>query len=66
MKSTVVDESLSSTQQLFCSREDQLATINPTEWEIYTNYQCIPPGVYDEVKMHIQEVLDVGTIWPFQ
>ena len=34
MKSTVVDESLSSTQLQFCSRENQLATINPTEWEI--------------------------------
>ena len=25
-------------------------------------YQCIPPGMYDEVKMHIQEMLDVGAI----
>ena len=31
MKSTVVDESLSSTQLQFCSRENQLATINSTE-----------------------------------
>ena len=33
MKSTVVDESLSSTQLQFCSRENHCATINPTEWE---------------------------------
>ena len=25
-------------------------------------YMCIPPGMYDEVKVHIQEMLDVGTI----
>ena len=31
MKSTVVDESLSSIQLQFCVRENQLATINPTE-----------------------------------
>ena len=33
MKSTVVDESLSSTNLQFCSRENQLATIIPTELE---------------------------------
>ena len=27
-------------------------------------YRCIPPGMYDEVKAHIQEMLDVGTIRP--
>ena len=27
-------------------------------------YRCIPPGIYDEVKVHIQEMLDVGTIRP--
>ena len=37
MKSSVVDESLSSTQLQLCSRENQLATINLTEWEIYIN-----------------------------
>ena len=30
-----------------------------SEW-----YRCIPPGMYDEVKAHIQEMLDVGTIRP--
>ena len=25
-------------------------------------YQCIPPRMYDKVKMHIQEMLDVGAI----
>ena len=25
-------------------------------------YQCIPPGIYDEVKTYIQEMLDVGAI----
>ena len=25
-------------------------------------YRCIPPGMYEEVKAHIQEMLDVGTI----
>ena len=28
------------------------------------SYWCIPPGMYDEVKTHIQEMLDVGAIWP--
>ena len=27
-------------------------------------YRCIPPGMYDEVKVHIQEMLDVGAIRP--
>ena len=26
-------------------------------------YRYIPPGMYDEVKVHIQEMLDVGDIW---
>ena len=25
-------------------------------------YRCIPPGLYDEVKVCIQEMLDVGAI----
>ena len=25
-------------------------------------YQCIPPGMYNEVKAHIQEMLNVGAI----
>ena len=27
-------------------------------------YRCIPPGMYDEFKVHIQEMLDVGAIRP--
>ena len=27
-------------------------------------YRHIPPGMYDEVKVHIQEMLDVGAIRP--
>ena len=27
-------------------------------------YRCIPPGMYDEVKVHIQEMLDAGAISP--
>ena len=27
-------------------------------------YRCIPPGTYEEVKVHIQEMLDVGAIRP--
>ena len=27
-------------------------------------YRCISPGMYDEVKTHIQEMLDMGTIRP--
>ena len=27
-------------------------------------HRCIPPGMYDEVKVHIQEMLDVGAIRP--
>ena len=28
-------------------------------------YRCILPGMYEEVKTHIQEMLDVGVIQPF-
>ena len=28
-------------------------------------YRCIPHGMYEEVKAHIQEMLDVGAIRPF-
>ena len=28
-------------------------------------YRCIPPGMYNEVKTHIQEMLDVGAIHPW-
>ena len=27
-------------------------------------YRCIPPGMYEEVKAHIQEMLEVGAIRP--
>ena len=27
-------------------------------------YRCMPTGMYDEVKAHIQEMLDVGAIRP--
>ena len=27
-------------------------------------YRCIPPGMYEEVKVNIQEMLDVGAIRP--
>ena len=27
-------------------------------------YRCIPPGMNDKVKTHIQEMLDVGAISP--
>ena len=27
-------------------------------------YRCIPPRMYDEVNVHIQEMLDVGVIRP--
>ena len=27
-------------------------------------YRCIPPRMYEEVKVHIQEMLDVGVIRP--
>ena len=25
-------------------------------------YQCIPPHMYDDMRAHIQEMLDIGTI----
>ena len=28
------------------------------------HYRCIPPGMYEEVKAHIQEMLDIGAIHP--
>ena len=27
-------------------------------------YRCIPPGMYEEVKTHIQEMFDIGAIIP--
>ena len=27
-------------------------------------YRCIAPGMYEEVKVHIQEMVDVGAIRP--
>ena len=27
------------------------------------HYRCIPPHVYDDVRAHIQEMLDTGAIW---
>ena len=27
-------------------------------------YKCIPPGIYEEVKAHIQEMLNIGAIHP--
>ena len=27
-------------------------------------YRCIPPEIYDEVKLYIQEMLDVGPLDP--
>ena len=35
---------------------------NPTPFK--ECYRCILPGMYDKVKMHIQEMLDVGAIQP--
>ena len=29
-------------------------------------YRCIPPEMYEEVKVHIQEILDIGVIRPSQ
>ena len=33
-------------------------------FHLKSGYGCIPPGMYDEVKSHIQELLDVGAIRP--
>ena len=55
MKSTAVDESLSSTQLQFCSRENQLATINPTEWETCINIIVI----FIDVKMTCTHALNL-------
>ena len=33
---------------------------NPTPFK--EHYRCIPPGMYEGVKTHIQEILDVGAI----
>ena len=35
---------------------------NPTPFK--ECYRHIPPGMYEEVKTHIQEMLDVGAIQP--
>ena len=35
---------------------------DPTPFKEY--YRCIPPGMYDEVKAHRQEMLDIGAIHP--
>ena len=39
-----------------------IKVIDPTPFK--ECYWCIPPGMYDEVKSHTNEMLDVGTIWP--
>ena len=37
--------------------------IQLTDWTPFKeHYRFIPPGMYDEVKTHIQEMLDVGVI----
>ena len=28
------------------------------------NYQQIPPGMYEEVREHLKEMLEIGAIWP--
>ena len=35
---------------------------DPVPFKVW--YRCIPPGMYDEVKVHIQEMLDAGAIRP--
>ena len=37
--------------------------IQLTDWTPFKeHYQCIPPHMYDDVRVHIQEMLDIGTI----
>ena len=37
--------------------------IEVTDWMPFKeHYQCIPPHMYDDVKVHLQETLDIGAI----
>ena len=37
--------------------------IELTDWTPFKeHYQCIPPPMYDDMRAHIQEMLDIGTI----
>ena len=38
--------------------------IEVTDWMPFKeHYQCIPPHMYDDMRAHIQETLDIGAIW---
>ena len=38
--------------------------IKVTDWMPFKeHYGCIPPHMYDNVKAHLQEMLDIGAIW---
>ena len=37
---------------------------DPVSFKVW--YRCILPGMYDEIKVHIQEMVDVGAIRPFK
>ena len=57
---------------IFCQDDLDLGKTSIVKHSIKVNdpvplkewYRCIPPGMYDEVKMHIQEMLDMGPIRP--
>ena len=38
--------------------------IEVTDWILFKeHYQHIPPHMYNDVKAHLQEMLDIGAIW---
>ena len=38
--------------------------IEVTNWTPFKDhYQCIPPDMYNNVRVHIQEMLDIGAFW---
>ena len=52
---------------LDCRKKHQSLSIpsgGPDPTPFKEHYRCIPPGMYEEVKMHIQKMLDVGAIIP--
>ena len=72
MKSTVVDESLSSYQPMYCSREYQASTRLIQQYEKSTLKDNMSPDtfiafrqVYDSIQQYQQRSWSAAKIWQF-
>lgn len=69
-----VKQSLSSWTHLFCEGPTDIGRTDLLKHQIKLTddtpfkepYRRIPPGMYDEVRQHVKEMLDVGAIQPSQ